>query len=203
MILCQLSGGFDSVAVFCKLIEKGEDVIGVFFDLGQPYLEQEKKAVEYVIDHFRNHENFKGITTKKIDINLGGTTENKDYIPVRNLVLGAISANIAISYDINYIAVGNKTLEVREDDPWSFSDCSVEFYKQLSELTSFASENKEIKFLMPLIESGVPLTKTEVLKIILKSGLDLDKLWSCYENNTKPCGKCFHCQELHAARAGL
>ena len=198
MILCQLSGGYDSVAALIKLINSKETVVPVFIDYGQSYYKNELDAVRYVLSCFEESEYLLPLEIIETDIKL--TVDNgdtvSDYIPVRNLVLASLTANLAISRGINTFAVGNKTTEVRENDPWSFSDCSVNFYKMFSDLVTFCSEG-DIKFnvIMPLIENGIPMTKTQVIKLIIESGLNISKLWSCYSNNNEPCGVCYHCKE--------
>ena len=52
---------------------------------------------------------------------------------------------------------------------------------------------------MPLIENRVPLTKGKCVQLILNCGLDLTRLWSCYEAEGQACGKCYHCKELMIA----
>ncbi len=217
-ILSHLSGGFDSVATCIKLLNEGNEVTGLFFDLGQVYLDQEAKAAKYVDEFLQeNYSNWNGLLTKTASMELQSADDGSptEYIPVRNLVLSAHSANIAIALGLDAVAVGNKTTTVREDDPYSFSDCSIEFYDKLTDIVSFASENNiEVEFLMPLVtwvdehnkptkkSAGchpIPLTKGDVLRIIIDAGLDLTKIWSCYHNTVKPCGECYHCVELKHA----
>jgi len=214
-ILSHLSGGYDSVAACIKLLEEGHNVAGLFFNLDQPYLKREEAAVDYVHDFFlEKYPNWLGaemhLTPMMLKLTDSGVPT--EYIPVRNFVLAAHSVNIALAKDFEAIAVGSKTIEVRPEDPYSFADCSVDFWQMCEDLTNFCAEGKtDIKFLMPLVRANVvsddfsevvdytSLTKGEVVQIILDSGMDISKLWTCYGNFAKPCGTCYHCKEAKKA----
>jgi len=170
----------------------------VFINYGQVYAANEEKAVRYVVDYLKGYDGLHKLkvinTEMELKLNIPGVVS--DYIPIRNLVLASLTANYAISIGCKTIAVGSKTAEVRPDDPWSFADCSIEFFKKFSDLVTFATEDKEPFWtIMPLIVGGKPLTKTEVIKVILDSGMDINKLWSCYTDNDVPCWECYHCLE--------
>ena len=210
-VLGHVSGGFDSTAACIKLLEDGHEVRGLFFNLNQPYFEQENRAVRYVSDFFAcRYPNWLGLTTEEAPMRLQLSSDGSpsEYIPVRNFVLGAHSANIALAEGFEAVAVGNKTTELRPDDLYSFRDCSIEFYEQMERIVGFCSEgDATVKFLMPLIHweangettQPVAMTKTEVVNTILKSGMDITKLWSCYRNEETPCGECHNCLEVRKA----
>jgi len=199
-ILSQISGGYDSTAVMIKLLNEGNYVKGIFFNYGQKYYESEKDALLYIDKMLKKtYENYLGYEEVPVNMQLTRNSDGSpsDYIPIRNLVLGTLSANYALSNGYNKIAVGNKTVEVRENDPYSFADCSVSFYKGMSDIVNLASEpGDEIEFIMPLLKTPTAaLTKGDVVTIIHKSVLEFSKLWSCYETNELPCGDCYHCKE--------
>ena len=202
-VLGHLSGGFDSVAACVRLLEDENEVMGVFFDLGQPYLKQEAKAVAYASDFFTSkYPNWLGCRTDNVAMELQRAADGSpsEYIPVRNLVLAAHSANIALAEGFNAVAVGSKTVEARPDDDYSFNECSIEFFEKVTDVVSFCSEGGDsAEFIMPLIENRVPLTKGKCVQLILNCGLDLTRLWSCYEAEGQACGKCYHCKELMIA----
>ncbi len=222
-ILSHLSGGFDSVAACIKLLEQGHEVKGLFFDLGQEYLKQELSATVYASDFFIDkYPNWLGIEFAKAPMELSRAADGSPtaYIPVRNFVFAAHSANIALAGGFEAVAVGSKTIAVRPEDPYSFADCSIDFYNKVESLVDFCSEGGDsVKFIMPLVtwksyktyhvwesvtmpDSGYqpsPLSKGEVMQIIIGAGMDLSKLWSCYEDGDQPCGKCYHCIEVKKA----
>jgi len=196
MILSQLSGGFDSVASTLLIAESGEKFSCLFIDYDQPYVLQEQRACIYVNEFLKQkYENYKGLEIARIPLKLN-SQEVKEYVPIRNLVLGALSANFALSSNSQTIAVGTKTTEVRKDDAYSFSDCSIKFWELMSHICSYASEDKTIQFITPLIKNNVALTKKEVIDIIVNSGINIKHLWSCYGNADKHCGVCHHCKEI-------
>lgn len=198
-ILSQISGGYDSTTVMIKLLNEGHQVKGIFFNYGQSYFNSEMESIEYINQLLINeYNNYEGIEIINTHLQTESSTENSDYIPIRNLVLGTLSANYAIANGYEAIAVGNKTLEVRPNDPWSFADCSVEFYEKMTKLINFAAEsnNQGLEFIMPLVKSRTEAySKKEVIEIILNSVLDITKLWSCYDDGDIPCGVCYHCLE--------
>jgi 7-cyano-7-deazaguanine synthase len=198
-ILSQLSGGYDSTAVMIKLLDEGHTVKGIFFNYGQKYYKQEKRALEYVDSMLKDNPNYLGYVEIPVEMQLTRNNDGSpsDYIPVRNFVLGAMSANYAIAEGFSTIAVGSKTTEVRKDDPFSFADCSVSFYEHMTNVINLASEPGDyIEFIMPLLKTkSEALTKGEVVNIINDSILEFNDLWSCYEDGDLPCGVCYHCVE--------
>jgi 7-cyano-7-deazaguanine synthase len=204
-ILSQLSGGFDSVAACLKLLNEGHEVKGVYFDFRQPYAEQEDIASTYVDDFLKaKYESWLGCdyVTLSMELSRPSKESPKPYIPVRNFILAAHSANIAIAQGFKAIAVGSKTVEVRKDDPYSFSDCSIEFFEKVTDVVNFCSEKDDgVEFLMPLIDipNRKPMTKGDCVQLIIDAGMDLTRLWSCYDFTGKACGVCYHCEELKKA----
>lgn len=205
-VLCHLSGGFDSVAstlVAANELDVNDKFSTVFYAIGQPYESQEREAANYVVSMLRSLFPDKYVGHHELSLNILASFDPNlpsAYIPVRNLVLSSSSANLAIALGYDKVAVGNKTIAVREDDPYSFSDCSVKFYSMMSDISTFASEGKKLEFIMPLVlaegEDMYSYTKDEVMGICESNGIDLTKLWSCYENGVIPCGVCYHCQEI-------
>lgn len=207
-VLSQLSGGYDSVAACVRLIEQGHTVHGLFFDLGQVYVEQERAAVDYASQYFAKHwpKQWLGHTELQVAMELTRANDGSpsEYIPVRNFVLGAHSANYALAHGYECVAVGSKTTTVRADDPYSFSDCSVEFYEGMSSIVDFCSEDGDsLKFLMPLIDHDTALTKGQVVQLILDTGMDISQLWTCYKAEQQPCGTCYHCKDVKKAFAEI
>lgn len=197
-VLSQLSGGLDSVASTIKVAETSTEFKAIFFDIDQPYVIKELMAVKYVDEYLqKRYSNYKGLIVSKIDMALSGGDGPNEYIPVRNLVLGAMSANQAIALGYDTIAVGSKTTQVREDDPYSFSDCSVAFYSDFGKLVTLASESGKYQFIMPLLKTPeVAMTKKEVIQYLIDKNVDVRKLWSCYGVGDTYCGNCYHCVEI-------
>ena len=193
-ILTQLSGGYDSIAVAILLQDLGHKIVGLFFDYDQEYAVQEERAAEDVATLL-------GITllTVVVDLKQTGQDGPEEYIPLRNLALATLSANVASAEGYEYIAVGNKTTEVRPNDPYSFSDCSIEFYAAVNKAIEVGTEPGQVvpKIVMPLIRDGVAMTKKEVVELV-HDRIGEDVAWSCYHPTDagEPCGTCYHCEEI-------
>lgn len=194
--LAHLSGGMDSTASALMALDKGPTKT-IFFSYGQFYGTKERKGVTSVLKRIDNHPNFKGHLDCHLGLLLTQPGQNADYIPLRNLVLATVSMNYALSLGAEEIVVGNKTVEIRPDDPWSFKDCTSEFYHDIDCLARKYAETKETpEFWMPL--RG--WTKMQVLSYIARQYLWLiSELWSCYQHGEIHCGECYHCRELFAA----
>lgn len=202
-ILSHFSGGYDSIASTISMLNKGHTVTGIFFNIGQQYYTQELKAVTYISKILHNkYANWQGCVEHKLDLELKSNDNSPSaYIPVRNFAFIAVSANYAIAHNMDAIAVGNKTVEIREEDPYSFRDCSVTFYDMVTNIINYCSEPsaKKVNVVMPLVIDGNAVSKSDVLEIIHDAGIDLNKLWSCYEDGDVPCGACYHCMEVKTA----
>lgn len=199
-VICQLSGGLDSVLSTLLVAENAEvtEFQTQFVNVRQPYLDQESRAVRYMFQFLTEKypDKYKGHNYGEVSLNC-----NKDpnlpsaYIPVRNLVIGAMSANLALAEGYNGVATGSKTTTKREGDPYSFSDCSTRFHSLLSQIASFASEDKMIYFWQPLV-CDFALSKKNVIEALIDRGVDLSRLWSCYSTGDTHCGDCYHCEEI-------
>ncbi|MEO0248120.1 MAG: 7-cyano-7-deazaguanine synthase [candidate division WOR-3 bacterium] len=200
-ILTQLSGGLDSVAVLNELVKSGiyDTIYPVFFNYGQPYQKQELKAALYATRFYQDRTPLVVRSLLEVDLPLqvASTTEVKEYVPMRNLALTAVSANIAASLGCSRIAVGSKSTKWRPEDPYSFKDSTFDFYAALEYAISVATEPGEtpIRVLMPCLG----WSKTQVVLSLMKAGIHLNKLWSCYRDQDHPCGECYHCKEIEKA----
>ena len=185
-LLVQLSGGLDSVATLLLSNEK-EKTEAFFVDYGQIPIRQEREAARFVC----SRTNIKLTEVKYRGMAMG----SDDYIPIRNLVLGAMAAQYASSIGATTVVVGNKTNEYRKDDPWCWRDCTSSFFKLFTELIKECSEENPVVFSMPLIG----MSRAEVGKVVDLLGekyeIKKENCWSCYANQEEPCGICFHCKE--------
>ena len=200
MKVCEVSGGFDSALSALMAASTGARVWPIYFDYGQKYERQERAAAQYVVDQIRNKcERCERLHVAVVDMQvraLEGTVS--PYVPIRNLVFCALSANYAQSVSAEVVTVGSKTVEFRADDPYCFRDCTSEFYEKVGDLVRLASESSAwpIRFEQPLVVDGAPLTKREVLLRLEQAGFDLRRLWSCYSDTPAPCHSCYHCKVM-------
>lgn len=208
-IVAEVSGGFDSAMSAYMAASTGRPVHPLFVDYDQPYAPQELQAAKYVVDHLKQFPNVNDLEVRYTDIALRSPPGSvSEYVPIRNLVLCSLSANYAQSVDASSVYVGSKTSEWREGDPYSFRDCTTEFYDRVSDLVALASETPDlvVKFEQPLIINGLPSTKHQVMRGLFELGVNLENLWTCYSDSPFPCKACYHCRvadECVRSDAGL
>lgn len=208
-VVCELSGGFDSAAAAISSCGQYEEVYGYFIDYGQVYAEREREAARYMSNFLtaRCPDKWKGLREVQVDLSqqLSGQDASNPYIPIRNLVLGTMSANYAQSIGARVIITGSKTVEYREDDPFCWWDCTSEFYAELGALVNLATEEgSEVTYRQILVRSDkIPLTKVEVLEVLRGEDVDLRKLWNCYAGGVEPCRDCFHCTDMREQVASM
>ena len=116
------------------------------------------------------------------------------YVPARNTIFLSIAAAYAERFDIADIFIG-----VNAIDYSGYPDCRPDYIKKFQELADLANkrgrENNPIKLWTPLLD----LNKEEIIKLAFDNHVPLDKTWSCYSGNSKPCGKCDSCRIRNAA----
>ena len=214
--LVQISGGFDSLAAAILELRAGWECWGLFVDYGQPYARQEAKAAWEVHKWLSGKypQLWKSCTHRHVDLDVQSTTDVGAYVPMRNMVITAMSVNAAAFQKCEAVTVGSKSAEHRPDDKYSFCDSTSVFYMQLQWALREGREagNGPHSIRMPLVftdgnivtrQLAKPYTKAEVLKLIQDEGIPLDLLWNCYNGGDKPCGECYHCVELTKAKALL
>ena len=111
----------------------------------------------------------------------------------RNLILLSIASNYAASVNATEIWYGATA------DDHEYYDCTPEFFAAASKLIK---SDTGIDVCAPLLYRS----KQEVLLFALELGVDLDKVWYCYNpNGDEPCGTCGACaihpkEEKHPPR---
>jgi 7-cyano-7-deazaguanine synthase in queuosine biosynthesis len=186
-ILVHISGGLDSAAVAHRATVSNEPT-GIFFNIGQNYVEQERAGAQYVAAHL-------GIPLLQVHLpflmtHLAGAAR-LEYVPQRNLVLGAYSLHAATVLGCEEIWVGTQS----ED---TFKDNQPQFWSAVAAAGDTGREPG-----VPPIAFRAPIQswdKTHVLQYLRGTTLDPKRLWWCYEAREFPCGLCRHC--LHVAAAG-
>lgn len=189
--LVQLSGGLDSAAAAVLAMRRfGSRMFLVFFDYGQPYVSQERRAAKFMAEDqlgFPLH-------VSDIALALRQPGANKHFVPARNLVFGMLSANLAMAWKANVVVVGNKSQKRRPGDAYSFGDSTYECVKGMERLVRSTAEpgTPTLKFWQPLAGKS----KLDVFSILIKACIDPDMLWNCYGNGSRPCGRCYHCKVM-------
>ena len=197
-----LSGGIDSATVAGMAIAAGHKVIGLSFNYGQRHL-KELKAAEALAKYL----NLEDHITIKIDLSAWGGSSLTDtsqtipikgiqkhiipntYVPGRNTIFVAIGLSLAEARGAKQIALGINAMDYS-----GYPDCRpdyLEAYQKLANLSSkVGREGKGIKLWAPLLD----WEKTKIFKEALRLKIPIEKTWSCYQGESKPCGRCDSCR---------
>ena len=203
--LVLFSGGLDSTTTLAIALAKGFSVTALTINYQQRH-DYEIVASQKIIKSYSdiNHIIF-DIDLSKIggsaltDDSLEVPTEETSgipitYVPARNTIFLSIAASYAESLKINDIFIG-----VNAIDYSGYPDCRPDYIRKFQELADLANkrgrENNPIKLWTPLLD----LNKEEIIKLAFANHVPLDKTWSCYSGNSKPCGKCDSCRIRNAA----
>ncbi|TXH10771.1 MAG: hypothetical protein E6R03_15095 [Hyphomicrobiaceae bacterium] len=200
-VVAHFSGGVDSTAAIILSLQNSNDgVRGLFIDYGQPYRLAEATSVAaldaQISERFGN---WLGYETMQVS----SLCTEQDYIPMRNLVLAAMSINYALRIGAERIVTGSKRPFVDETDEWCFRDTGLEFFGAIEKTVEIGSQRGTIvpRFVHPLhnYRNG---KKAAALQLIEAQGIDSALLWSCFSNKQEPCGQCHACEEFQKARTG-
>ncbi|MGW8177375.1 MAG: 7-cyano-7-deazaguanine synthase [bacterium] len=174
------SGGLDSFIAYNYAAELGYNPIPIWVDLGQPYVDKERTAIEsfpfevlsYHIDYVKAED---------------GITPTNQVIPARNLLLALIGAKEAERVWIC-------ALESELDKYTVERDKTPEFYHLSSGLFTYV-----FNVLRPetIVETPFSeMSKTEIVGWALKHGItptQLKATSTCYDEDVEKCGHCSTC----------
>ena len=202
LVVVLLSGGLDSSTVTGIAKTSNAKIFGLSFDYGQRHKKELNSALK-IAKHFEIQE-FKVI---KIDLSLWGgssLTDNQQniptngmeinkipntYVPGRNTIFISVALSYAEAVDADFIGLGVNALDYS-----GYPDCRPDYIKKFQELAYLANkrgrENNPIKLWTPLID----LNKEKIFQLAFDNNVPLDKTWSCYSGQAKPCGKCDSCR---------
>ena len=197
-----LSGGLDSSTVTGIAKKSKARIFGLSFDYGQRHKKELNSAL-IIAKHFEIQE-FKVV---KLDLSLWGgssLTDNQQniptngietnkipntYVPGRNTIFISVALSYAEAVDADFIGLGVNALDYS-----GYPDCRPDYIKKFQELAYLANkrgrENNPIKLWTPLID----LNKEKIFQLAFDNNVPLDKTWSCYSGQAKPCGKCDSCR---------
>ena len=197
-----LSGGLDSSTVIGLAKTSKAKIFGLSFDYGQRHKKELNSALK-IAKHFEIEE-FKIV---KLDLSLWGgsslTDIKKDlpvegiqlntipntYVPGRNTIFISVALSYAEAINADFIGLGVNALDYS-----GYPDCRPDYIKKFQELANLANkrgrEKNPIKLWTPLID----LNKEDIIQLAFDNNVPLEKTWSCYSGNLKPCGKCDSCR---------
>ena len=202
-IVCELSGGADSIASTLKTKEMfpEAEIHGFMVNYGQlPFQIEHVKAID-----FCKKENIYLKVVKIENLFTSGTVDGENsadstgvakiYTPLRNYVILAMAASYAESILARYIITGSKGLNA-DGNPYSFKDSVLPFYELNNAVLNYAAYEK-IEILPILMHKrNIKMTKKEVYKYIEEKGYGIDDFWNCFNVGHERCGYCNNCVEL-------
>ena len=197
-----LSGGLDSSTVTGIAKKSKAKVFGLSFDYGQRHKKELNSATK--IAKYYEIEEFKivkldlslwggsSLTDTQKDIPINGIQPNtipNTYVPGRNTIFIAVALSYAEAINADFIGLGVNALDYS-----GYPDCRPDYIKKFQELAYLANkrgrEKNPIKLWTPLID----LNKEDIFQLAFENNVPLEKTWSCYSGNSKPCGKCDSCR---------
>tara|TARA_Y100001968_G_scaffold140153_1_gene128238 strand:- start:95 stop:772 length:678 start_codon:yes stop_codon:yes gene_type:complete len=197
-----LSGGIDSATAAGMAIEAGQKVIGLSFDYGQRHLKELRAAKALA-----NDLNLDDHLTIKIDLSSWGGSSLTDtsqtiptkgiqknsipntYVPGRNTIFVAIGLSLAEARGANRIVLGINAMDYS-----GYPDCRPDYLEAYQELANLSSkvgrQGQGIALWAPLLN----WEKTKIFHEALRLKIPIEKTWSCYKGEIKPCGSCDSCR---------
>lgn len=110
-------------------------------------------------------------------------------VPFRNAVLASIAVGTAASNSIDEVVLANHF-----SDDATYPDCRRQFISAMSEAASYGTDHKVM-----LSSPFCNMTKSEVVGLGKRMGLDFSLTYSCYRGGPVHCGTCPTCIERKRA----
>ncbi|MCI0413310.1 7-cyano-7-deazaguanine synthase [bacterium] len=186
--LVLLSGGLDSGAALAWAQNRFQQIKAISYHYYlRPF--RERLAVLRLLQHF---------PADLIEVPLPFLKEAADfvskfsskapegYISNRNMIFYSIAIYFAEMHQCTAI-VGGHTAE----DQDAFPDAGSRFVQALQDLANQALQIRKVQIELPL----AGYTKLQVLEKAIEWKVPLNFTWSCYWNQTEPCGICISCTE--------
>lgn len=206
-VICLLSGGLDSAVCAYEAHRLGYEVIGLNLNYGQRHFKEilsaraiakSLKIQLYEVD-FQMPWRGSSLTDKKIafhdaasvkqisrHVSSGGIPNT--YVPARNSVFLALAASCAEAESAVGIFIGANAVDYS-----GYPDCRPQYLKSFERMmklgTKAGTEGKAIQIFAPLLR----LSKKEIILKAIRLGVPLQKTWSCYRGEAKPCKRCDSC----------
>ncbi len=209
MSLIVYSGGLDSTVLLHYLASKNDVDAALWVDYGQRHKREfgcakancQKLSIPFEVADLSTLAPLFGdnaLTNKDVEVPQGDYEESNmktTVVPNRNMIMIAVAAARAIAIGANSVAYA-----AHSGDHAIYPDCRPEFADALANVLKLCHYSP-IKLERPFVD----MTKTEILKLGVKLGVDFAQTWSCYNGGEKPCGECGTCKERAQAfkEAGL
>lgn len=201
-----VSGGVDSSTVLAYVQQQGYEIYAISFNYGQKQIVEIKKIQQFIKNYqVKEHKiinidlkNFGGSALTDDDIKVPNYQNASDvgdeipltYVPARNTIFLSYALAFAEVKGVRDIFLG-----VHATDYSNYPDCRPEYIKSFETMANLATaegvKGNKINIQAPLIN----MTKTEIVAMGLKMGVDYSATISCYNPTSEgdSCGKCLAC----------
>ena len=195
--LVMLSGGLDSATCLYWAKEKFTNISAITFNyFGR--LVQEKRAaarlakiagvaelIEVDLPFVKEASDFYNGRLKKQD----SVALWSSYVPARNLVFYSIAAHYAEYLGAKRIIGGHNMHDVK-----FFRDASKDYIDRLNALFKegcLLCDGRAYKIMLPLSE----MSRKEIIRLAIKLKIPIEQTWSCHQDGSAHCGKCYACKQ--------
>lgn len=207
-----LSGGLDSTVAACVAAKEYRPVLGLTFDYGQKANKREMAAAYLVAQHlgvqhrtaflpvFREFgggalmddavpiprptpEGLNDVEGEALE------TARSVWVPNRNGIMIAVAAAWAESLEADVVVVGFNAEEAA-----TFPDNSEEFLARQNAALEMSTANG-----VQVVSPTASWTKCEVVNNARELNIPLEYVWSCYDGESAPCGRCESCLRFERA----
>ncbi len=107
------------------------------------------------------------------------------YVPFRNAHFLAVAVSWAEVLGAEKVYIG-----AVEQDSSGYPDCRPSYYAAFNALIRQGTKEGNIEVVTPLIT----MKKAQIVRLGLELNAPFDLTWSCYQGETRACGKCDSCR---------
>jgi len=107
------------------------------------------------------------------------------YVPFRNAHFLAVAVSWAEVLGAEKVYIG-----AVEQDSSGYPDCRPSYYAAFNALIRQGTKEGNIEVVAPLIA----MKKAQIVRLGLELNAPFDLTWSCYQGETRACGKCDSCR---------
>ncbi len=195
-----VSGGMDSCVTAAIAASENRELAFLHISYGQRTETRERKAFNDIADHYGAIARLdvsidylvkiggSSLTDKTIEVTVADLDSKEipsSYVPFRN----ANMLSIAVSW-AEVISAARIYIGVVAEDSSGYPDCRPEFIEAFEKMIEAGTKPETEIFLQtPLIS----LSKSEIVTKGIELDAPLELTWSCYQNETRACGRCDSC----------
>lgn len=204
--VCLLSGGMDSATLAYLAREEGYTLLALHFNYGQRTEERERECARKIASLLEVEEfievdlaylaRFGGSSLTDHSITVEEFAVERvcipnTYVPFRNANLLSIATSCAEARNAEAIFIGVQSLDYS-----GYPDCRPRFIEAFQQVIDLGTrDGTHIRLNTPFIH----MTKSEILRVGMGLHVPYEDTWSCYQNETRACGRCGACHFRRAA----